>query len=390
MSHKPHFALGIASFVFSLCAAASAAAQGDGLNTIYDVDLSADGKHYAILRQYEGQRIIAIYNADNPSKPPLAVGLGDLPTTDFSWGDNDYVMVRVSGEKSGLRTVDGLRTRQIARWIVVDRKSGEMRTVFSNEIGDDYAYFINSAGDLISTLPGRPGHALFARASVSIRPSGASRIKEGEDDITYSLQELNLKRTRARVVERGDENTINWVVNEDGDAIARIDSISPERITVFTRPSGKGGFSQVADINYAESPYSKVTFYGPAETAGFAQAQVTDDNGAQKLVEFDLATGDFGDTIAASGVGYTLNLVYDHRRGKAIAATSSDGVKHFNNEDAAEIAKLEKAVPGSSMILLSTSTEGDRMIVQAQKNNGTTEYYFYDATERRLELVAAQ
>lgn len=389
MSHVPRFALWMTTLLFSLCAAVSEAAQeGQSPDAIYEVDLSADGKHYAILRQYEGQRIIAIYNADDASKPPLAVGLGDLPTRGFAWGGDEHVLVQVSGEREGLRTNDGLQTMRFSRWMIVDRETGELHTVFGNEIGGDYSYFIGSAGDLISTLPEKPGHALFARASVSVQVERPSRLQQGSDEINYSLQELNLSRKRARQTEKGNEDTIDWVVNKNGDAIARIDSPNEDRIVVFARPSGEGGFKQVAEFNFAESPYSDLRFYGAALKNGAIQALVTEDSGAQKLVEFDLQTGAFNGLIYEASSGRIDSVLYDPRRASAYAAISSDGVRHFYPEDEAVIAKLENAVPGSTMLVLSKSADGERMLVQAFQQGGKTDYYFFDAPSLRLELIA--
>ena len=388
---KPQITLAFFSLLFSAALTAPTSAQENAAtNTIYDIDLSPDGKSYAILRQYQGQRIVAVYDADDATKPPMAVGLGDLPTRDFAWGGDSHVLVQVSGEKTGLRTTDGLQDLEIARWMVIDKNTGEMKTVFTNEVGDDYTYFINSAGDLISTLPGKPTHALFARASVSIRPGGPSRLKDGRDDVNYSLQELNLNRTRARVVESGNESTIDWAENEAGDAILRVDAPSDNRITIHTRPSGKGGFKQVADINYDNSAYNNVKFYGPTEQPGAVQALVTENGGTQKLMGFDLQTGAFDETLFAPSSGYVQTVHYDHGRGRALAAISSDGVKHLNSADAADVVKLEKAVPGSSMLLMSSSTDGGRSIVKAFKTDGNTEYYFYDAPGRRLEMIAVE
>ncbi|WP_375201694.1 hypothetical protein [Hyphococcus sp.] len=396
MFRAPRFWRFFISFFLALgisaAAAAPAAAQEKATtpDAIYDVDLSSDGKSYAILREFQGQTIVAIYDADDATKPPLAVGLGDLPTWDFAWGGDSHVLVRVSAERSGLRTTDGLQTIRFSRWMVIDKDTGELHTVFGNETGQDYGYFIGSSGDLISTLPDKPGHALFARTSVSISLTRPSRLEQGADDLTYSLQELNLKRTRAREVESGDEETVDWVVTESGDAIARIDSPHEDRLTVFASPSGKGGFSKIADIKYDESPYSKVQFYGLTTDGDAIQARVTEDSGAQKMMALDLHSGEFSKVLYAPASGYIQDVVYDHRSAAASAVISSNGVHHLDPAEEDIAGKLETAVPGSTMLILSQSVGGARLIAKAFMPDGKAQYYFYDAPGGRLELIAAE
>lgn len=397
MPHQPRHSRAVISSFFlaigaAIAAAAPAAAQEKTTKpgAIYDVDLSSDGKSYAILREFQGQTIIAMYDADDATKPPLAVGLGDLPTWDFAWGGDSHVLVQVSAERDGLRTTDGLQSIQFSRWMVIDKENGELHTVFGNEIGQDYSYFIGASGDLISTLPDKPGHALFARTSVAISLNRPSRLDQGSDELTYSLQELNLKRTRARETEGGSEKTVDWVVNASGDAVARIDSPHEGRLTVFARPSGKGGFNKIADIKYDESPYSKVQFYGVTSSGDAIQVRVTEDSGAQKMMALNLVSGEFANVLYAPSSGYIQDVVYNHRGAAAAAVLSSNGVHHLNPADEDVADRLENAVPGSTMLILSKSVTGDRLVAKAFMPDGKAQYYFYDAPGGRLELIAAE
>ncbi len=377
--------------IFLAVAGSSLAQDGAQNNTIYDVDLSADGKSYAILRQYGDQRIVAIYDADDANKAPLAVGLGDLPTSAFAWGGNNHILVRVSADRTGVRTSSGLQTIATSRWISIEKKTGKIETLFGDETGNDYNYFIGSAGNLITTLPAKPGYALFSRVAVSIQPTGPTRMQSGDDKLVYDLQEINLANRQVRRVEAGKEDTIDWVVNEAGAPIARIDKISGDRgVYVHARQPGQSSFGRVAEIRFDEGPYKEVSFYGSAERSGAAQALVTGQDDVQKLVEFDLTTGAFGAVIDAPSSGSFSAVNYDYRQGKAITVMSGGAIRHLDEDDSATITKLESAVPGSVMMLLSKSVGGDRMLVKAFKNEGIEEYYFFDANEKRLELIAAQ
>jgi hypothetical protein len=216
-------------------------------------------------------------------------------------------------------------------------------------------------------------------------------MQSGDDKLVYDLQEINLANRQVRRVEAGKEDTIDWVVNEAGGPIARIDKISGDRgVYVHARQPGQSSFGRVAEIRFDEGPYKEVSFYGSAERSGAAQALVTGQDDVQKLVEFDLTTGAFGAVIDAPSSGSFSAVNYDYRQGKAITVMSGGAIRHLDEDDSATITKLESAVPGSVMMLLSKSVGGDRMLVKAFKNEGIEEYYFFDANEKRLELIAAQ
>lgn len=377
----------LGAFAIGLSLLGAAGAQ-EASNRVYDIGISADGKSYAVLRQLNDQRIVAVYDADNAEKPPVAVGLGDLPTSAFAWGGNDHILVRVSADRTGVRTTSGLKTVTTSRWMSIEKDSGKIETLFGDEIGNDFNYYIGAAGDLVSTLPHKSGHALFSRVKVTIRPtSGPTRMQSGDDKLVYALQEVNLASRSEKLIESGNEKTTDWVVTEEGVALARIDEKNGGGLLVFTRPDGTGPLRQAADIDYDDGPYSHVEFYGVAERPGAVQALVVRDDSTSSMVEFDLASGEFGDTIFAPSRGGVDAVRVDYGLGYALAAVGGGEVRHLRAADQTTADNLEKAVPGSTMLILSKSTSGNRMIVKAFVGGGAEEFYFYDAPGRRLELI---
>ena len=159
---KKLFAAVIAALFGALMFTGASAQSG-----IYGVDLSPDGRTYAVLKQYGDQRVVAFYSTDNPSAQPTAVGLGDIKTGSFAWGGDNYALVQAFGEQGGIDLTTGLATLKVSRWLSIERDSGKVETLFdSNELGNDYYYIDTSAGALISTLPNDPNRALFARGDL--------------------------------------------------------------------------------------------------------------------------------------------------------------------------------------------------------------------------------
>ena len=86
--------------------------------------------------------------------------------------------------------------------------------------------------------------------------------------------------------------------------------------------------------------------------------------------------------LGADAAGARLQYAYYEDGGLAI--------HHFDAADREDQGKLEKALGGAKVAIASKSSNGERMIVRALKENQGAEYYFYDKSGRRLEMIAAE
>jgi hypothetical protein len=83
-------------------------------------------------------------------------------------------------------------------------------------------------------------------------------------------------------------------------------------------------------------------------------------------------------------------LGYEPRFAKVRVAALADGrFLHFDEGDRKLQAALEKALPGARVAIASKSMSGARFIAQAIYANRGDEFYLFDATTKKLELVAA-
>lgn len=378
-------------FTAAVAALFAVAAEAGAADRTYSVEISPSGKHYAVLRDAGEQRAFAIYAADDVLAAPKGIGLGTIEIEDVEWGNDDFILVRVAGEKGGIDTTAGLKTLNVSRWMSISRESGAAQTLFGNERGNDYFYFINSAGALLLPATGGGEHALFARTSIEVKPGGPSRLQKGEDLQLYSLQRANLRTGKAEMVREGAPDTIDWVVNASGDVIARIDQseLSKKISVTATAPDGK--FSAPAgeiagDVAERESP----SFFGAVEGARALQLFKAQGGGYGMYV-YSLDPAGIGSMIAAPGP--LQRAVYDPRFARARIAyyLSAAGERpfHFDADDQRTQASLEKALSGAAVSIVSKSTDGTRMIARADYQDKGAEFYFFDKAAKRLELVAA-
>lgn len=380
----------IAASLVAMFVVSGAGAQ----KAVYGVDLSPDGSTYAVLKPYGEQSVVAFYSVDNPEAQPVAVGLGDIETGAFAWGGNNHVLLQAFGEKGGIDLTTGLATLRISRWMSIAKDTGETETLFTrNEIGD-YYYINRSAGTLISSWPSQPDRALFLRGSIKTKTAAVSRLSDGDDTFVLSLLSANLRNGRIRKIESGNEKTIDWVVDRDGKAIARIDTLASDRkLAIFVRPSGKSSFNRTADIDLDALALKDIDFVGLSEDETRLQAFAVDNAGANRLVAFDINNGAFGGAILEPGSGQISAIEYDFQRNRATAVYTTGetlGVHHLSEVDRLTQESLAKVLPGATPAIVSRSSDGGRMIVKAFYADRPTEYYFYDKPGRRLELIAQE
>ncbi len=380
-----------ARFLAGLATLAFAGFAAEAADTVYGVEISPDGKHYAVLRDAGAQKAFAIYAVDDASAKPAGVGLGQNEVEDFEWGGDDHILLRISGAVKGVDTVQGVKTLNYSRWLSISRLTGEFRTVFGNEQGSDYFYLITSAGALIATLPNDSERALFARQYAAVKPGGPSRLKQGDDELLYSLIEANLETGDSKRRSDGLENTVDWIVTADGQPVARVDQAANSKTVdiLAANVSGKG-FKKVATIASETVVAEDIQFMGVGATSRAIQVLRTV-GGERRLYDYDLDTATYA--APAPAPGPITRAFYDARAAKArvFEISTASGVRpfHIEADDQKAQASLEKALGGAAVSIVSKSADGTRMIARADYAGKGAEFYLFDRPAKRLDLVAS-
>ena len=386
--HKLKWTVAIAAAL--VAGGAAARAEDAGSARVYGVEISPDGKHYAVLRDAGEQRAFAVYSVDDAAAKPMGIGLGTIEIRDFEWGGNDYLLLEVSGDKEGIRTTTGLKTLTVARWLSISRITGKSETLFGNDRGSDYYYYMGSAGSLLAALPLENEHALFARTSVAVKPSGPTRLKEGTDELLLSVHKVNLKSGSPRQIAEGKAGTFDWVVDAEGAVVARIDqNEKSQEMAVFHADGGELAGVIPGEIVQQE----KAVPYGLAgPDAPRALTYLLERDGARRLARFDLDTGAMSDAGVTQAPGPITRVLYDPREARVrVVYYSADRERAFHLEEADRKtqASLEKALPDAAIAIVSKSVDGARLIARAGYAGKAEEYYLFDKAAKRLELVAA-
>ena len=201
-----------------MAAFAGTAEQYGALPAVDDIEISPDGKTIALIRSSGGTSAVLFYQADDFGKQPTGIGLGEAKPRTIYWADNEHLLLLV-GVAENKRSSSSVSTIEFTRWLSISKTTGKTKRLFTNAAG----YFQSEAGQLIAAMPNQPGKAIFSRSGLkSDSRLGASRLKKG-DEFFYNLYTVDLVKGSNRILARGNEDTIDWIVKADGTPFARID-----------------------------------------------------------------------------------------------------------------------------------------------------------------------
>jgi hypothetical protein len=350
----------------------------------YGVSISSDGKTYAILQDLQEQRVVVFYNAEDPTAKPKAFGLGDVATEEFYMAGPDHALVRVTGIKRKVPLVSGLTEIEFSRWFSVDRLQGDIEMLFENQTGQDYGFYLPESGELLATLP-EAKEAIFSRLMIRAVSRRPTRMKEGRDEQVYGLHRLELENSKTRRLAMGDEDTLQWIVDENGDDIAYVNSAN-DKWKLFRT---KGNASElVTTVDYDTDSIKRVWVLGRAHEDGYLIARVKDSDDQWGYRRVNLSTGaiESGNVPLFGRIEYE---VYDPRTARAHAIIQGGKVHHFNPADTDLQNKLEKGIAGAAILVDSASSDRTRFIIRAMYPEKPTEWYLLDRNTNNLELIAA-
>lgn len=379
-------AMQLFTLFFSLLAVALATLS-TAVGETHAIAISPDGRAYAALQDVNDNKAVVFYSIDEPDKKPTAVMIGDSGAGLLSWSGPSQVLVQIVGMQKSVRVVQGLENMSFSRWISVNADSGKVKSFFDNETGQDYEYSIAESGVLLATLPEKGNDALFSRSAVRTSPLSPTRLKEGQDEITYALYRVNTGSGRVRRERTGEPETHQWIVDEEGAIVARIDLRKKGREMRLHTPKGRT-LRQSASINLDDAAIEQMRVVGRGQEPGKAVAYIRTSSGEERYVSMNIETGVIEAEILAVSAPVEEEI-YDPLFSRAHAVVYQDGsdVHHFHPENAELQQRLEQSLPGAAVLIASASANSERFIIKAMYADKADEWYFYDQPGKRLELI---
>ena len=320
-------------------------------NFMDNVETSPSGKYVAFRKATSrmGDNIVEIYETSNMTKKPTRVGAKSMDIQGFNWISDDEMVVSFSKQVS--KKIKGFNRGAFkGKLALYSTKSGKFKELNADDFSLSFA----------SALVNEPNHVLVEY----------SFADEREARRAPSFYKYNLKTGGKQLVLKGNQEMGGYRFDPEGNPrfARRFDEGSDETVFLY-RPVGGSGWTEY----YRQSEDSFETF----QYAGLVEGDndsiyVIAHNGHDRegLYKFNLKTKSFGSLVYRHPDvelgGTTRHSNEWTNPGKVTGVsygTDKRHVKYFDRSEEAMIKQLERAIPFSHDVRVSSrSRDGNTLV----------------------------
>jgi pimeloyl-ACP methyl ester carboxylesterase len=349
------------------------------------VVLSPSGNLLAWLENSGSEPSINLFDLQNRSNHKRIAAPPNATVRDLSWFDEETLLVDAS---MASRPNGSGPTYEWFRTISVNVASGESHILLHTN-GD----LQNVTGStLVSTRTSKPKTAIMSSwnwSALNYKQPTASRIVGGRKDEgwTYDLYEVDVRSGAPRLLERGTAFTSGWVVDADGQAIARGEWQAERSTFRLLYRKGKT-WSEIFQTHSGESP--GVLGLASDGSGVLIRAGLDRAYRAIWLVPFDGSAPRPVISDENSDIGGLIRDPYS----QAIVAAWSTGydprIFWLDDEARTRAASLRKTFGGKEATLLGRSIDGTRALVSVASHASPAIYYLIDYKKRTADIVGEE
>jgi dienelactone hydrolase len=331
--------------------------------------LSPDGLHIASRVAIGGEQRLVIADVHEGPDRIHMLGLGDNDLNWWKWVNDDWLIAGV-GNESNIRGMPWY----ISRVVSVKRDGSKINLLAKNVAAQNADDVIWMARD------GTPRILLSYQTSIYSNDAG----------FWPKVDEIDVTNGRMHSVIAPREFVRSWYADATGTVRMGIGYNDSSRTAkLLYRPDARSSFRTVdrADRRRDESLVVPLLF-----TADPARAVASDDHeGTDALYELNLDTLELGVKIFAAP-GFDIGGIEEDAAGTALAGvhyTADAPSVHWLDANLAKIqADLDKAVGDRRARIISTSRDGQRMIVHVGTPDQPGAYYYYDTAAGAMSLLS--
>lgn len=379
-----------------------------------DADLSADGKHVALLmdtgEDEARETQLLIFSADDPTVGEARFRLGDTNTHWLRWAGSARVLVGVSGESgenltnqgSGFRTFhDRRRQLPYRRVLSVPVGGGPIAQLFEPAAGHNlrvppgkFRKVLNLA-EIVAVTDG--DHALMAafdkedpvrywRPGVGMVPGEWLRVDGAPPLSTISLYRVDLATGEPDLIMEGSDRTIRWEA-QGGEPILRRDLDAQGEHEIWrTRPPGQASWRPVRTVSRA-APDIEVLAPGDAPRTFWVLANAPGEtNRSIRLWNVDT------DTLAAPVSGRPdiepAGTLFDPDGRFLLASYQGPrGLVHDTPDAGLKTSLATLAVQfgnGAGVRVMHVAPDRTKLLVEVSGPRQPRAYFLFDVARRRL------
>jgi dienelactone hydrolase len=333
---------------------------------VSETAISPNGRMIAqIQRTPDGGRAIAFIDLGGELKP-VGVGLENGKARSLRWVGDGHVMLLVSDTLKASYG-KGIETFEIWRWFIIDKEAKTKSIPFRSWRRN---YFYSGAG-WIKCI--KDGAVVMAHQQ------------------PYSLYSVELSNGSEKLVESGDSDTFDWILNSACDPIVRLDyDQKKEQIELHARKEG-GGYELKSAIKSKIGEFDAVTdlavLNAEGEIAGLAQL-----GDLMALRRIDTSSGEFrqgGEGPASHDVSSTIVDPFTNR---IVGFRYIDDLPRarYLVEPLNELqSKAAAAIKGGSAVITSWSRDYARVIVEVTYPDHPDQTLLFEPKNKSMSVIGS-
>ena len=333
-----------------------------------------------------GQKVVFIRVGDPQPLRILNMSAG-TKLRDVVWADSDTALMEVSATTKLPWAPPEQRNKfELWRTMAVNVNGGDPRVMLFDGNRD-----LVTGADLLMISPRRKDTVSMVTWDFTLskrRETIGTRLTEArrDDGWVLTLFDVDTNSGKGRIVAQGTPYTIQWMVDPDGAPVARVDwKQDDRRASIYVKDGA--GWRSILETRDEE----------PLVLSGFSA------DGTSLIAIGEHGT-DFRKAWELPIDGSPLRLAYEHpgtditravrdrQTGRVVGywlaeADSSSNPVYVDPERRAVYAALVKAFPGLWVYVLDRSTDGQRLLVKAERESYPPTYYLVDRAARRADTI---
>ena len=356
------------------------------LPEIDDAAVSPDGETIALLENIKDETVVRFFDLKT-GEQSRGIKVGGVKARTLRWANNDRILLLVSQTQT-LDTVAGKKTYEFFRYASVSKSKNDVTYLLAR---GDVAFFLG-AGEILHMLPDEPNHILMAKHDPNFskqRSQAQSRIGTSRSDsstsATLNVYRVSLKTGLGKSVVDGNEDTSDWIADQSGTPVLRIDFSDRTNVKSIHKLAEKKKYVEVTRFDTDDTENIFIEGF-----AGDQRAIATSRVGKNTVgaYYFDLTTAQLSDPIFTHDT-YDLSTLTINNG--AILSFSYVGdtpqTVYLDKDREALENRLSAALKGARVSVISQSDSHDISIIKATYTDRPPVYYLYERESRALSLL---
>lgn len=351
--------------------------------------LSPDGTKIAFLGPGPGQSV-TLYSFDSTREAAPHVVLkssGDPEVlTGCDWVANDRLACQTGGYQEYGSEIFGFSN------VIAVNDDGSNLRMLSKKQGQNALYADFRGGGIIDFVPDADGTVLMMRAYVPEAKIGSlvQQRLEGMGVDQIDTRTLAIKR-----IENPLPDAVEYI--SDGLGTVRIVGISRKSAIGYSkgvisyryRPSGKGGWETLGDLDFVNGTGFNPYAVDPQKNLAYGFAKV---GGRQALVSVSLADATLAQTVVLARPDVDVDgLIRIGKRQRVVGAsfvTERRQAVYFDPDLKRLAASLGKALPNQPLVeFVDSSLDESKLLIWAGGDTSPGTYYLFDRTAKKLQPI---